>query len=56
LPSLAISNDPTFLFICLEPLASDIHSTLVKKREFLKVLGKTQSEAVMRYGAEHERI
>lgn len=29
---------------------------LVAKREFLKVLGKTQSEAVMRYGAEHEKI
>lgn len=29
---------------------------LVTKREFLKVLGKTQSEAVMRYGAEHEKI
>lgn len=29
---------------------------LVKKREFLKVLGKTQSEAVMHYGREHERI
>jgi integrase len=29
---------------------------VVKKREFLKVLGKTQSEAVMHYGREHERI
>lgn len=29
---------------------------LVKKREFLKVLGKTQGEAVMHYGREHERI
>lgn len=29
---------------------------LVKQNEFLKVLGKTQSEAVMHYGREHERI
>lgn len=29
---------------------------LVKKREFLKVLGKTQSEAMMHYGREHERV
>lgn len=29
---------------------------LVKKREFLKVLGKTQSEALTHYGREHERI
>lgn len=28
----------------------------VKKREFLKVLGKTLREATIRYGAEHERI
>ena len=29
---------------------------LVSKREFLKVLGRNQSEAVMHYGREHERI
>lgn len=29
---------------------------MVKQREFLKVLGKTQGEAVMHYGREHERI
>ena len=36
--------------------APKILAGVVKKREFLKVLGKMQSEAVMRYGREHERI
>ena len=31
-------------------------SGIVSKREFLKVLGKSQAEAVMFYGREHERI
>ncbi len=29
---------------------------VVKKREFIKVLGKTLAEAMMRYGSEHERV
>ncbi len=29
---------------------------MVDVREFLEVLGKTQSEAILHYGREHERI
>jgi|GEM_PF-7039352 len=36
--------------------APKVLEDMVDVREFLKVLGKTQSEAILDYGREHERI